>query len=111
MSTTAKKNPGFGSVLAAAKQAQRAVMETHTEHPHAPAAAEKKTGEGTKGVSLRLPFDLYRRVSQLSFDRRLARGAAKLKRDDADPDSIHGLILTALEEFLEREAPEAKSRR
>ena len=95
---TTRKNPGLGArakAISAAAAASTAVLPD--------SGASQWEGEPVKGISIRLPLSLYKRVSTLSFERRQARGAEKKERDAADPHSIHGLMLTALSEYLDKE--------
>ena len=98
MTTAKKKNPGLGAHQDTLAAALAVAKEPESE-------GTGWEGEPTKGISVRLPMSLYKRVSTLSLQLRHARGAEKKERDAADPLSMHGLILTALAEYLEREAP------
>lgn len=75
----------------------------------AAALAVKPTGdrpawenEKTRITSVRMPLSLYRRIKQRSDDLKLDRGADKKPREQADLDSIHGLTLIAISEYLDK---------
>lgn len=93
--TTAKKNPG----LSARSHAISAAVAASEHRKGTPA----ETDEAVKGISLRLPVATWRRVSRLSFDRKQERVTVERRRDEADSDSIHGIILAALEKYLDEE--------